>query len=63
MSLPIFGAGNKKNSGQRILGGSSMPKEKRMDDIKLSSRKAKSNMESLTTRDDAGKKIAGRTTP
>ena len=40
-----------------------MPKEKRMDDIKLSSRKAKSNMEFLTTRDDAGKKIVGRTTP
>ena len=63
MSLPIFGAGNKNKLGQKILGGSSMPKEKRMDDIKLRSRKAKSNMESLTTRDDSGKKIVGRTTP
>jgi len=40
-----------------------MPKEKRMADIKLSSRRAKSSMEFLPTRSESGKKIVGSETP
>jgi len=60
MSLPIFGAGKKRKP---LVGGSSMPKEKRMADIKLSSRRAKSSMEFLPTRSESGKKIVGSETP
>ncbi len=63
MALPIFGAGNKGNPGNTIIGGSSMPREKKLSDLKLSSRKPKSDMPMLPTRNDTGKIIAGRTTP
>jgi len=59
MSLPIFGAGPGRKP---LISGSSTPREKRMDDIKLSSRKAKSNMESIPIRNDRRKKIVGRAT-
>ena len=63
MAHQIFGAGNKGNPGNTIIGGSSVPKEKRMKDIKLSARKAKSNMPTISIKNDASKKIVARIDP
>jgi len=60
MALPIFGASNKGNPGNKIIGGSSMAKEKAMRDLKLSSRIAKSDMKTAKDQSDFGKKIVGR---
>ncbi len=60
MSLAIFGAGNKNNPGNKIIGGSSRPREREMFDTKLSSRKAKNDMKTVNFRNDTNKEIRGR---
>jgi len=60
MGQAIFGAGNKGNPGNTVIGGSSMPRERSVRDVKLSSRIAKSDRKIARDRSDTGKKITGR---
>jgi len=63
MGQAIFGANNLNNPGNTVIGGSSMVREKRMKDIKASSRVAKSDVKTAQAKSNVIKGLTGRVTP
>lgn len=60
MSQSIFGANNLNNPGNKIIGGSSMAKEREASDTKLRARQAKSDVKTATARNGVVGTIGGR---
>jgi len=60
MGQAIFGANNLNNPNSKVIGGSSMPREKRVSDTKLRARKAKSDVKTATARNGVVATIGGR---
>jgi hypothetical protein len=60
MAQSIFGSNNNNNPGNKVIGGSSMQREKAARDLKLKARKPRSDVKSASARSGVVGIIGGR---